>query len=180
MAEVATKVPVKTEQAVPAPASAPDFWRPFDALRRQVDRLFSDFDSSPWHLPTMRSLFDIEPFSKPGTDRFGLPAVDVAERDKQYEITAELPGLDANDIEVKLSNHTLTIEGEKKEEKEDKKKDYYMCERRYGSFRRSFQLPEGVDTDKIEASFKKGILTLTLPKTAEAQKQEKKITVKAA
>ncbi|TIX36045.1 MAG: Hsp20 family protein, partial [Mesorhizobium sp.] len=74
----------------------------------------------------------------------------------------------------------LTIKGEKKEEKEEKDNDYYLSERRYGSFQRSFQLPEGVDADKIDATFAKGVLTVKLPKTAEAQKAEKKITVKAA
>ena len=92
----------------------------------------------------------------------------------------ELPGLDEKNVEIKLSNHTLTIKGEKKEEKEEKDKDYYLSERRYGSFQRSFQVPEGVDTGKIDASFSKGVLTVKLPKTAEAQKAEKKITVKAA
>ena len=74
----------------------------------------------------------------------------------------------------------LTIKGEKNEVKEDKQKDYYQSERRYGSFQRSFQLPEGVDADKIDANFAKGVLTVKLPKTAEAKKAEKKITVKAA
>jgi HSP20 family protein len=108
------------------------------------------------------------------------PAIDLVEKDGGYEITAELPGLDEKNVEVKLSNHTLTITGEKSEEKEDKRKDYYLSERRYGSFQRSFQLPEGVDADKIDAQFAKGVLTVKLPKTAEAKKAEKKITVKTA
>jgi len=108
------------------------------------------------------------------------PAMDLVEKDKEYEITAELPGIDEKNVEIKLSNHTLTIKGEKREEKEEKDKDYYLSERRYGSFQRSFQVPEGVDADKIDASFTKGVLTVKLPKTAEAQKAEKKITVKAA
>lgn len=108
------------------------------------------------------------------------PAIDLAEKDKEYEITAELPGLDEKDVEIKLSNHSLTIKGEKKEEREEKQKDYYLSERRYGSFHRSFQLPEGVDADKIEATFAKGVLTVRLPKTVEAQKAEKKISIKAA
>jgi len=81
---------------------------------------------------------------------------------------------------VKLANGVLTIKGEKQDEKEEKKKDYYMRERSFGSFERTFQAPDGVDTDRIEASFKKSVLTVTLPKSAEAQKAEKKIAVKAA
>ena len=83
------------------------------------------------------------------------------------------------EMEVKLANGVLSIKGEKQEEKEEKQKDYYRRERSFGSFERSFQVPEGVDTDKIAASFKNGILSVTLPKSAEAQKQAKKIQVKA-
>jgi HSP20 family protein len=81
---------------------------------------------------------------------------------------------------VKVTNGNLTIKGEKQEEKEEKKKDYYLHERHFGSFERSFDVPEGVDADKIEANFKKGVLTVTLPKKPEAQKPAKKIEVKAA
>ena len=84
-----------------------------------------------------------------------------------------------SNIEVKVADDILTIKGEKKEEKEEKDKNYYMSERRYGSFQRSFQLPAGVDQSKIDASFQKGVLTVTLPKSPEAQKKEKKIAVKA-
>ncbi len=105
--------------------------------------------------------------------------MDLAEKDNAYEISAELPGLDEKNIEIKLSNGTLTIKGEKTEEKEEREKEYYLSERRYGSFHRSFRVPEGVDTDKIDARFAKGVLTVTLPKSAEAKKNEKKISVKA-
>lgn len=108
------------------------------------------------------------------------PAVDIAETDKAYEIVAELPGIDEDDIEVKLANGGLTIKGTKQDEKEEKKKNYYLHEHHFGAFERYFAMPEGVDRDKIEASFKKGVLTVTLPKTAEARKAEKKIPVKAA
>jgi len=97
-----------------------------------------------------------------------------------YEIAAELPGMDEKNIEVKFADGVLTIKSEKREEKEEKNKDYYLSERSFGSFQRSFQVPSGVDIDKIDASFKNGVLTVTLPKSTEAQKAEKKITVKAA
>ena len=107
-----------------------------------------------------------------------MPAVDVAETDKAYEITAELPGLDEKNVEVKLANGVLSIKGEKQEEKEEKEKDYYRRERSFGSFERSFQVPDDVEENKIEASFKNGVLSVTLPKSAEARKQAKKIEVK--
>ena len=88
--------------------------------------------------------------------------------------------MDEKNIEVKVANGNLTIKGEKQEEKEEKKKDYYLQERKFGSFERSFSIPEGVDTDKIEAAFKNGVLNVTLPKKPEAQKPAKNIEVKAA
>jgi HSP20 family protein len=115
-----------------------------------------------------------------GLTRTNMPAVDVVESEKAYEVTAELPGIDEKNIEVKVANGILTMKGEKQEEKEEKKKDYYLQERHYGSFERSFEIPEGVDPDKIEATFKKGVLTVTLPKKVEAQKPAKKVEVKAA
>jgi len=100
---------------------------------------------------------------------------------QQYQpLTSELAGMDEKNIDLQIANGVLTIRGEKQDEKEEKKKDYYMRERSYGSFERTFEVPEGVDTDKIEAAFKKGVLTVTLPKKAEAQKPAKKIEVKAA
>jgi HSP20 family protein len=140
-----------------------------------MDRLFDDFSSGFWR----GSLFDMAPFRRAEAAFRTMPAVDVAESDKADEITAELPGLDEKNIEVKLANGVLSIKGEKQEEKEEKRKGYYRRERSFGSFERSFQVPEGIDTDKIAASFKNGILSVTLPKSAEAQKQATKIEVKA-
>ncbi len=85
----------------------------------------------------------------------------------------------SRNIEVKVANGMLTIKGEKKEEKEEKREDYYHSERRYGSFERRFQIPEGVDTGKLDASCKKSVLTVILPKTAKAQAAERKIAVKS-
>jgi len=169
MAQTATKLPIKTEgKGAPAPSLLPE-WRPFESLRREIDQLFDNFHSGFWRTPTIPTVFDTRVAS--------APAVDFAEHDKAYEVTAELPGLEASDIDVKFAHDMLTISGEKKEEKEEKKKDYYLSERRYGSFQRSFQLPDGIDSNKIEAKFDKGVLKVTLPKTEKAQNHEKKIPI---
>ena len=175
MAENITKLPVKIEKT-----SAPTLqaWRPFENLRREIDSLFEDFGVGAWRSP-LRGSF-IEPFRRAEVAFAALPAVDVTETDKSYEITAELPGMDDKNIDVKFANGLLTIKGEKQDEKEETKKDYYVRERSFGSFERTFQVPDGVDPDKIEATFKKGVLMVTLPKSVEAQKAEKKIAVKAA
>lgn len=174
MAETITKVPVKNAQTPPVGHPL----RPFLGLRQEIERLFDEFDRGLWTSPFRRSLF--EPFWRQEIGSMTAPAVDVAETEKAYEITAELPGLDGKNVEVKFADGILTIKGEKQEEKEEKKKDYYLSERSYGSFQRSFQVPDSVDPDKIEASFKNGVLTVTLPKNADSQKTAKKITVKAA
>ena len=172
----ATKVPVTAEKTT-EPASQATAWPPIESLRKEIDRVFENFGRDFWRSP-FRALADFEPLwsSKLATSF----AVDVTETDAAYEITAELPGMDEKNIDVKVVNGGLTIKGEKKDEKEEKKNDYYVSERRYGSFERYFRLPEGVDSEKIEANFKKGVLTVTLPKKADAQKPATKIEVKAA
>jgi HSP20 family protein len=174
MAEITGNVPVKSEQS-PAP---PQVWGPFESLRQEIDRVFDQFDGGFWR-PFRSSLFDAAPFRRAEAALGTMPAVDVSETDKAYEITAELPGMDEKNVEVKVANGVLCIKGEKQEEKEEKKKDYYKRERSFGSFERSFQVPDGVVTDRIEATFRKGVLSVTLPKSAEAQKAERKIAVKA-
>ena len=181
MAEPATKLPVKTEdKKIAETAGTAQAWRPFESLRREVDRLFESFDRDLWRSPFGRSVFDIEPLGRRELKLAATPAVDIIEKDNAYEVTAELPGMDEKNIEVKLDNGGLTIRGEKQEEKEEKRQGYHLQERSFGSFERYFAVPEGVDADKIEASFKKGLLTVTLPKKPEAQKPAKKIDVKAA
>jgi len=144
---------------------------PIAALRRQMDRLFEDFFRG----------FEIEPFwgfeSRLG--RFS-PRVNVTETDDEIRVTAELPGLDEKDIEVTLDRDMLTIKGEKKQEHEEKKGNYYRMERTFGSFQRTIPLPAEVQEDKAEASFEKGVLTITLPKTEEAKSQKKRIEVKTS
>src|SRR5262249_39377227 len=143
-----------------------------------IDRLFEDFAIGPWRSPFRPAVFDIEPFRRGEISWGKVPAVDIAETAKGYDITAELPGIDQKNIEVKYADGTLTIRGERKDEKEEKKENYYLSERNYGSFQRSFRVPDGVDADNVEASFKNGVLTVTLPKTPEAQRKEIRIEIK--
>jgi HSP20 family protein len=177
MAEAATKLPIKTE--TPAPATKAVEWQPFEALRNQVDRLFHDFQTGFLQAPSYRSLLDMEPFWRRDFGFNVTPAIDIAENDKAFEFTAELPGLEAGNIDIQLADGMLTIKGEKQEEKEEKTKDRYVAERRYGSFRRSLQVPGSIDADKVEANYKSGVLTVTLPKSPEAQKNHKTIPVTA-
>jgi HSP20 family protein len=174
MADTETKVPVQAQTRPAERATGVDVWRPFQSLRREVDQLFEDFDRDFWR-PSLRRSFDFEPF----WERVSAPAADITEREKDYQITVEMPGMSEKDVELKITNDMLTIKGEKNEEKEQKRKDYHVSERRYGAFERSFRLPDGIDRDKIEAAFGKGVLTITLPKKPEAIKAERKIEVKA-
>lgn len=140
---------------------------PFETFRREMDRLVEDFFGGFDLLPAGRRM---EGF---------LPHVDVVDTDKEIKVSVELPGMDEKDIEVSLTREALSIRGEKKEEKEEKGKDYYRSERSYGSFTRTVALPVQVDTGKVAASFKKGVLTVRLPKSKQAIEETKKIAVKA-
>jgi HSP20 family protein len=153
-------------------------WGHLDALRGEIDRLFDDFRPFGRRWPAARGSLEMElPGFRAGWNV--APAMDMVEKDGEFEISAELPGIEEDHVEVKVSNRILTIKGEKKEEKEEKQKDYFLSERRFGSFQRSFRIPDGVDAEGIEADFAKGILTVRLPKSADAQKAEKKIAVKS-
>ena len=178
MAEGATKLPVKTEESKPDRPAATAERRPFESLKREIDHLFEDFGISSWRAPFARSTLEAEPFWRGELSWSKAPAVDIVDKDTALEVTAELPGMDVNDIEVKFADSTLTIRGEKTEVREENKKDHYLSERRYGSFSRSFRIPNVVDADRIEANFKNGVLTVTLPKTPKAVKSEKKIAIK--
>jgi HSP20 family protein len=107
------------------------------------------------------------------------PSADLSESDKEIQATIELPGMDEKDIEVLLTDDRLTIKGEKKNEREEKEKDYHVIERSYGSFQRSFTLPAEVDAAKTSAVFKNGVLTVTIPKSASAKAAVRKIEVKS-
>jgi len=134
--------------------------------------LLEDFGRGYWQ-PLRESLYAAGPQvqSELAWDT-RTPPVDVVETEEDYEITAELPGVDENCIEVKVANDNLVIKVEKMEEKVEKKTDYYLRERNFGLFERGFVIPESVDVDEIKANYRKGILTVTLPKKARGAEAE--------
>jgi HSP20 family protein len=169
------QTPVEVRKTTPA--RVPDVWQSF---RSEMDRLFDRF-AGGFGMPAFRQMLDFErPRWPESSFSFPTPAVDVTEDDKAYKITAELPGLEEKNIDVTVSGDMLTLKGEKRYEKDEEDKNRHMSERAYGSFQRSFALPGSVDRDKIAANLEKGVLMITLPKTAETQKQQKKIEVKSA
>lgn len=168
---------VDADRGAKAPAASADAWTPLTSLRDEIDRLFDDFGTSPWQWPLGRH------GSRAGNGAAGkavAPAVEIVERDGEYRITAELPGMAPEDVDVKVAGDTITIRGEKSEERKEEKEDFLLSERRYGSFHRTLRLPPGVDADAINASCAHGVLTVTLPKSQEARRKERKIEVKTA
>ena len=142
--------------------------QPYENLQHEIDRLMNDFWSGRGL--TMRGLWNEGALS---------PRVDETEDKISYHIKVELPGMDEKDVDITLENGLLTIKGEKKQEEEEKGKDFYRKERSFGSFRRTLPISGDVDEAKIKASFKKGVLSIDLPKSEEAKKKVKKISVKA-
>ena len=144
---------------------------PFYSLQRQMNSLFDDFFTG----------FDVAPRGL-ASGKFGsfMPSLDVKESDKEFTIRAELPGVEEKDIEVTVTSEAVTIKGEKKEEKEDKGKNYYYMERSYGSFNRVIPLSTETEANKAEASFKNGVLNVTIPKSPSAKNKGTKVPIKAA
>lgn len=137
-------------------------WSPIrDMLNMQADmnRMFG-------------TLFDRDSFETSLRSSAWGPAVDISETADSYEVSAELPGLTKDDVKISYEGGVVSIRGEKKQEKEDKGKNYHRLERSYGAFERSFRLPTHIEVNKIEAKFKDGVLTLHLPKAEEARPKE--------
>ena len=148
-----------------APEAKTEESNPIAALQRDMNRLFENFWSRmgdldwPWGGGEAKS--------------------DVVETKDAVEVSIELPGMDMKDVEVTVTDDMLTVKGEKKIERQEEKKGYYLSERSYGAIYRTIPLPPGVDGEKAEASFKNGVLTIRLPQTPEAQAKVKRIEVKA-
>jgi HSP20 family protein len=142
---------------------------PFYGLQRDLNRMFNEF----WR--------DSD-FPVPGREGYAFtPRVDIVEVNGNFEVTAELPGMEAKDVELAVTKDMLTIKGEKKQEKEETKDSYYRMERSYGTFARSIPLPANlIDENKVEADFHNGILKITLPKLPEVKAQTRQIPIKTA
>ena len=141
-------------------------WRPFGeltSLRREMDRLWENF-------------FGERPLPKIW-EREWAPSLEMSETKDNFVVKAEVPGIDVKDIGISLTGDVLTIKGEKRQEKEEKEEDYHLVERSYGSFSRSVRLPAEVESDRIKASYKNGILNITLPKSEKVKAKEVKIKV---
>ena len=139
---------------------------PFYVLERRMNDLFGDLLGN----------LEIEPSQS--LTSF-TPRLEVTEDEKSVKVSAELPGIDEKDVEVSLEDDVLTIKGEKKEEHEEKKAGFYRSERTYGAFERRIVLPNGIDSDKATAEFKKGVLNVQVPKRPEAVTSKKKIEIKS-
>lgn len=146
-----------------------DPYTPLHDFQRQMNRLFDDFFGD---FPLARR-----------TDELGLagagfvPRIDVSETDKEVKVSAELPGMDEKDIAVEMSGEAVTIRGERKEEREEKGKNWHAREQTYGAFQRTIPLPASVDGKKVKARFNKGVLTISVPKREEAQANRKTIKI---
>jgi len=144
---------------------------PVMEFRREMERLFDEFLgefplSRPWGAPERE-------------EGAFWPRVDVTESDREVTVSAELPGMDEKDLRVELQEGTVIIRGERKEEKEEKGKDWFRREQSYGSFHRVIPLPTNVQEDQAKARFKKGLLTLTVPKKEVEETRRKQITVES-
>ena len=149
----------------------PDRYEPFKSLHQEIDRVFDSFtEALPWA------------GRKAGGNGLGRlsPQIDLSETEKTVEVSIELPGVDEKDIDVTVTDDVLTIKGEKKDETEDKGKDYHVIERSYGAFQRILALPCEVDADKVDAKFDKGVLKISLPKLPEAISKSHKIKITSA
>ena len=139
-------------------------WKPFNSLVRD---LFNDFDP---FLGSRRSVFR--------DDLDLMPALDIRNTEKEFEVTVDLPGVDKKDLDVALEDGVLTIKGEKKGEKREEKNGYTYYERRLGRFERRIRIPEAIDAGKLKAEYKDGVLTLSAPKMKEIKPEPKKIEIK--
>jgi HSP20 family protein len=176
METIMADVPVEVKKAPSAEPAVPDVWGSF---RSEMDRLFDRF-ASGFGFPSLRRMFETEPWRPISTFRFSVPAIDMSEDDKAYKNLGRAAGSGCQGRRrIDLRRHARPQRREASGEG-GKGKELLFLGARLGSFQRAFELPASIDRDKVSADFAKGVLTITLPKTPEAQKQQKKIEVKSA
>nr|WP_321468063.1 Hsp20/alpha crystallin family protein [uncultured Desulfobulbus sp.] len=173
--EEETEHPVSVKQGETRPLYTGHHHDPMLQIHRDIDQMFDQFFRG-WGLPHRGAMGAFDDFL--GTSLL-KPKVDLSAAENQYLLTVEIPGVSEKDVSIDISNNTLTIRGDKKQEKEEKGKDYYRIERSYGSFQRVLSLPEDVDQDNIKAAFKDGVLTVTMPRKALPAGEVKKIEITA-
>ena len=162
--QIKNLIPWARKDGAPDAKSSED--NPITTLQREMNHVFESFWNRAGHFEW--------PFGS------GETKSDVVETDNAIEVSIELPGMEMKDIEVTVNDDMLTVKGEKKIERQEEKKGYYLSERSYGAIYRTIPLPPGVDGEKAQASFKNGVLTIKLPQTPEAQAKVRKIAVKEA
>ena len=142
-------------------------WEPvreLNTIQSDMNRLFNTFFASPTG-------------GNGGSLRRWIPAMDLVETENDFVLKADLPGLNEDDVKIEVENNILTISGERKSEREDRKEGYYRVERAFGSFRRSLKLPEGVDPESVQASFERGVLEVHVPKPEDRKPRKVEISV---
>lgn len=147
--------------------------QPMDAVFREMNRMMERFFDDPWSLPSMREDSWFGDFSP---ERF-IPSIDISDHKKYLKITAEMPGMDRDDVEISIQDGMLFLKGEKRAEEMTEEEGYYRTERSFGAFQRVIPLPDEVDAAQAEATFDKGVLTIKLPKTHSSN--TKKIEIKS-
>ena len=172
--EIEHSIPVKhTEKGGYYPER---YYDPTLSIHRDIDRLFDQF---------------FRGFGMPASSRSGMwpslgdsglikPNIDLSASEREYLLTVEIPGVNEKDVAIDIKGSTMTVKGEKRQEKEEKEKNYYRIERSYGSFQRVLSLPEDVDQDAIKASFKNGILSITMPRKTLPKGEVKQIEISGA
>jgi HSP20 family protein len=158
-------------------------WRgasePLLSIQSELNHWFDDLWRQATGLGVFSAMRPARPFAGLGAaPMLGLPAVDIKETDQEYRVCAELPGLRPDDIELDIKGDTLVLTGQKSEEKDDHRAAYRISERRFGRFERRFPIPEDVERDRIEAAFKDGVLTITLPREASPAHASNRIQIK--
>jgi len=149
---------------------------PLANLHREIDRIFEDFFRG-MGAPLARWDRLLAPITQGGWFK---PSVEIAAKDKEYTVSVELPGVNEKDVTLEVVGDTLRISGEKKQEREEKNQNYYRSERAYGAFQRLLTLPDDANTDGIQAVFKNGVLTVTIPRKASGESEAKRIEVKTS